>query len=69
MSPPLTFHNSCCCYCYLFYLFFFQLTIVEDSKKNGRGVYCHGLNEVEVESVDDVLRILQQVKRDRGSFV
>ena len=23
-----------------------KLTIVEDKAKNGRGVYCHGLNEV-----------------------
>ena len=39
---------------------------MEDSKKNGRGVHCHGLNQVEVESVDDVLRILQQVKIKKG---
>ena len=37
-----------------------KLTIVEDKK---RGVYCHGLNEVEVHSVDDVLTILAQVGR------
>jgi hypothetical protein len=39
-----------------------KLTIVEDKKKNGRGVHCHGLNEVEVDSVEDVLSILEQVK-------
>lgn len=38
-----------------------KLNIVEDKKKNGRGVHCQGLNEVEVDSVEDVLSILEQV--------
>ena len=42
-----------------------KLTIVEDKKKNGRGTYCHGLREVQVTSVEDVLQILTEAQQKR----